>query len=251
MFRAIAAIILVSVIAFVHGLSEEQAELFVTTGQTEMNTGLVGWVSVTSYNRNIWLIKSNDIPDHDTGVFPTRGENPNEIEEQDFSYRIAKNPVVNEESTCLPLGPIAIATNGIVMYNPWDTDDENAVEGEGAEVFDECDGHPDGLGRYHYHKQPSSCLFTIIEGEPSPLVGVAFDGFAIYGPVNEYGVLLTSDDLDECHGRYNSGGVYQYHTTADFPYILGCFRGTPKNVNTNSENCNKASETDEDGNLLP
>ena len=66
------------------------------------------------------------------------------------SYRIAKNPVVNEESTCLPMGPIAIATNGIVMYNPWDTDDENAVEGDGAEVFDECDGHPDGQGRFVY-----------------------------------------------------------------------------------------------------
>lgn len=103
--------------------------------------------------------------------------------------------------------------------------------------------------RYHYHKQPSSCLFTVSEGEASPLVGVAFDGFAIYGPVDEYGVKLTSEDLDECHGRYNREGVYQYHTTDDFPYILGCFRGTPENVNTNSANCNKASDTDEDGNL--
>jgi len=81
------------------------------------------------------------------------------------------------------------------------------------------------------------------------MIGVAFDGFAIYGPVNEHGVTLTSDDLDDCHGRYTDAGVYQYHTTADFPYILGCYRGTPQGVKTGGANCYKAADADADGNV--
>ena len=66
-----------------------------------------------------------------------------------------------------------------------------------SQIFDLCDGHPDQSGRYHYHKKPTSCLLS----DPSQMIGVAFDGFAIYGPVDENGKTLTSDDLDECHGR--------------------------------------------------
>ncbi|XP_041457251.1 uncharacterized protein LOC121409383 [Lytechinus variegatus] len=247
MFHIVVGVVLVSGIALTHGLSEEQTLLFKTTGIREHNTNRIGRVNVSERGR-YWIITSNNIPDHDTGDFPTKS-NPNEIQVQSYRFEVPKNPEVNDVSTCLPMGPIAIATNGIVMYNPWDADGENAVEGEGAEVFDLCDGHPDIKGRYHYHRQPSSCLFTITE-DPSPLVGVAFDGFAIYGPVDENGRLLTSDDLDECHGRKNSiSGDYQYHTTADFPYILGCYRGTPT-IGTNRSNCRKASDADAEGNVL-
>ncbi|XP_071509558.1 uncharacterized protein [Diadema antillarum] len=234
-------------LAVSHGLTEEQAALFVTSGEPEENTQLVGWVRVSSSGDD-WLIESNNIPDHATGDFPGRG-NPNAIQEQDFDFYVAKNPQEASDSTCLPPGPIAIATNGIVIYNPWDSDQENAVEGDGAEIFDGCDGHPDGNGRYHYHRQPSGCLFSVTPGVPSPMIGVAFDGFAIYGPVDESGNLLTSSDLDECHGRNNSDGVYQYHTTADFPYILGCYKGTPQGVNKRSTKCFKASEADAYGNV--
>ncbi|PIK59079.1 hypothetical protein BSL78_03961 [Apostichopus japonicus] len=135
-----------------------------------------------------------------------------------------------------------------MIFNPWDADGENAVEGEGAEIFDQCDGHPDMRGTYHYHKMPSSCLFDIVGGEASPLIGVAFDGFAIYGPNDENGRRLSSADLDECHGRFNSEGVYQYHTTSDFPYILGCYKGTP--VRTGGQKCYSASDANSDGNVL-
>ena len=81
------------------------------------------------------------------------------------------------------------------------------------------------------------------------MIGVAFDGFGIYGPVDELGRTLTSDDLDECHGRYNSDGVYQYHTTSDFPYILGCFRGHPQGIRIDPNFCYFASDADENGNI--
>ena len=108
-----------------------------------------------------------------------------------------------------------------------------------------CDGHPDPRGQYHYHKMPASCLLQDL----TQMIGVAFDGFAIYGPVDEFGRTLTSDDLDECHGRYNSNGVYQYHTTSDFPYILGCFRGQPHGIRIDPNFCHFASDADENGNI--
>jgi hypothetical protein len=36
--------------------------------------------------------------------------------------------------------------------------------------------------------------------------------------------------LDECNGRFGPDGTYRYHATDTFPYILGCYRGTPINV---------------------
>lgn len=83
---------------------------------------------------------------HCQGTFPAQS-NPNSIAEQTVSRTVPKEPQVASTTTCLPGGPIAVAVNGIVMYNPWDADGENAVEGEGAEVFDMCDGHPDQQGR--------------------------------------------------------------------------------------------------------
>lgn len=159
-----------------------------------------------------------------------------------------KDPEIAAQSSCIPMGPIGMAINGIPLYNPWNSDFDNAVDGSTRERFDLCQGHPDGKGRYHYHQEPSACLFEVSPGVPSPIIGVAYDGFAIYGPIDENGKKLASADLDECHGRFRADGVYQYHTTSDFPYILGCFTGKPM-INTGGTNCYKASDADENGNI--
>jgi len=50
------------------------------------------------------------------------------------------------------------------------------------------------------------------------------DGNPIYGPkASDFDEDLTSADLDACHGRFKDGR-YRYHVTADFPYIVGCFK---------------------------
>lgn len=57
-------------------------------------------------------------------------------------------------------------------------------------------------------------------------LGVALDGNPIYGPkASDFSSLITSADLDACHGRFKDGR-YRYHITADFPYTLGCYKGT-------------------------
>ncbi|XP_071827083.1 uncharacterized protein [Apostichopus japonicus] len=227
-------------------LTDDEIADFGTTGMPESNTGIVGYVTVTD-NGDSWTFESNGVPDHDTGLWP--GINPNSIQAQNNVYTVPKNPVFADSPSCLPGGPIAMAVNGVMLFNPWNAFDENAVEGDTAEVFDECDGHPDQRGTYHYHKMPASCLFEDVGGEPSPLIGVAFDGFAIYGPNDENGNRLTSADLDECHGRTNSDGVYQYHTTTDFPYILGCYKGTSTRMTPPGGNCYFASDANSLGNI--
>jgi len=40
--------------------------------------------------------------------------------------------------------------------------------------------------------------------------GVALDGFPIYGPYDEFSRLLSSSDLDKCHGRVDRHRNYRF-----------------------------------------
>ena len=78
---------------------------------------------------------------------------------------------------CLPQGPIAIAKNGVQIYNPFTSTGENAAE---LEVMDCNGGHSDGDGRYHYHSLPDNgVVYNSSDGSPQ-FIGVAFDGNPIY-----------------------------------------------------------------------
>jgi hypothetical protein len=73
------------------------------------------------------------------------------------------------------------------------------------------------------------------QGEPSPLLGYAVDGFGIYGPRGANGKLVTNAQLDECHGRVGKvmfngklQKIYHYVLNNEYPYSIGCLRGTPQ-----------------------
>jgi hypothetical protein len=46
---------------------------------------------------------------------------------------------------------------------------------------------------------------------------------------NTYTAKVGPQYLDKCNGHVGPNGDYHYHTTSSFPYILGCYRGTPTN----------------------
>lgn len=174
-----------------------------------------------SFDDKFMIVESDGIPNHETGQFPNE-HNPNSIRKQNYRFLIPLHPQLAEETTPLPMGPIGVAINGIPFYNQYNSQGKNAVEGPTAEVFDSCCGHPDQMGRYHYHKYPV-CVHNPFKdqekaGEHSPLIGYAFDGYAIYGPNGEDG--KPPQDLDECNGHSDSIRGYHYHVTAKFPYIL-------------------------------
>jgi hypothetical protein len=100
--------------------------------------------------------------------------------------------------------------------------------------MDQCWGHP-YAEQYHYHGYSWKCFPNQGEaGSHSPLFGYAIDGFGVYGPRGEGGILLTNADLDECHGHIHEiewdgekKEMYHYHVNNEYPYSIGCYRGTP------------------------
>ena len=113
-----------------------------------------------------------------------------------------------------PLGAIGIAANGVVFFNPsagsggnpptgfnWNAHYPNSPVDFGE---DNCGGHPEVTGQYHYHDthflecwKDNAIMSTYNDyygssqynGDNlrhpdghSKLVGIAFDGFPIYGP---------------------------------------------------------------------
>ncbi|HUF84154.1 MAG TPA: YHYH protein, partial [Acidimicrobiia bacterium] len=207
--------------------------------------GEVSWPSVfgVTLNGDTRVFTGNDLPDHTTGEFPVSSDddaaqfdpNPNSISEQEISVEVPANPTVSSEPSCTPGGPIGVLLSGALLYNPTDALGRDAVA---HEVQDACGGHPQQAGEYHYH-DVSDCVEDTQSGEGghSDLVGYAFDGFGIYGHHGENGEELTNADLDECHGHTHeiewdgeTVEMYHYHATYEFPYTIGCFRGTPINA---------------------
>jgi hypothetical protein len=87
----------------------------------------------------------------------------------------------------------------------------------------------------------STCVLDALDSDsgPSKLLGYARDGFGIYGPRDADGKELTNEDLDECHGttsevKFNGKKqrIYHYVITKEYPYTLGCFKGTPATSTT-------------------
>jgi hypothetical protein len=207
--------------------------------------GAVSWVSsfTTTLTSSIRSISGNGLPSHATGVFPTTGSdpvyvydrNPNRIAAQTIAWGLPGHPKVAAEPSCVPrAGAIGVLLAGARLYNALDFGGRDAVAWEGE---DTCQGHPEHHGAYHYHMLSSCVSPADTAGRHSALAGYAADGFGIYGYQGENGVALRNTDLDECHGHTHAIPVngqmvtqYHYHATHEFPYTLGCFRGTPATI---------------------
>ncbi|MFM1801412.1 MAG: hypothetical protein RJA81_764 [Planctomycetota bacterium] len=176
-------------------------------------------------------VQSQGYPNHATAIFPN-SRNPNSIEVQDFHFRFPIRPQISETITRLPMGPVGMALNGVVFFNPFEQEGMNAVEGYSEVWLDACCGHPQQTGVYHYHKYPSCLKSPFVDNakQHSPLLGFAFDGFPIFGPyesANQMARDLDADKaLDVCNGHQDDQRGYHYHVTpGKFPYIIGGYAG--------------------------
>lgn len=155
--------------------------------------------------------------------------NPNRPSKQNFNFKIPRHPQKASRTTPVPSrGPIAVAINGVVFFGPEDREGEISLENHG---LDSCRGHPAPSGVYHYHCTPG-CVHRDSSHQHSAVIGYAFDGFKIHGLQGERG--QPPKDLDQCNGHTDSDRGYHYHTTEKFPFVLGCYRGTP--IKANYEN---------------
>ncbi|PRQ06184.1 YHYH protein [Enhygromyxa salina] len=201
------------------------------------------------------IVESNGIPGYEFVELT-----PNPLEEQDWTWRFPQFPSVAAQTSEIPLlGPVGAAVNGLPFYGP---NEGPFPDPFGDPVYnmivDFCGGHTANAGDYHYHTLLIECLTQEVgPDQPSPVVGYSFDGFPIHGAVGcvdadcsevvEYrsGWVQTGDPttnawdnyayqpsadpsvLDRCNGHVGPGGDYHYHATSGFPYVLGCYAGTP------------------------
>lgn len=216
---------------------------FSSDGTTYDVTKKVNVQGAVSWNGSISIdvegtaraIKTNDVPkDHTTGVFPVAANdpahsidpNPNTIQEQSVTYTLTANPSVDASPHCMS-GQVGVMTTGVELFNAFDA----LLRDAGAwEVQDGCQGHPERTGAYHYHSL-SSCITDV---SVHTVIGYALDGFPITGPKVGDHDMLTTSDLDLCHGITSeltldgkSVTTYHYVMTQDFPYSASCFRATP------------------------
>ncbi|HVT12070.1 MAG TPA: YHYH protein [Fimbriimonadaceae bacterium] len=196
-------------------------------------------VTITFDGSDTFAVTTHNLPNHPTARFPdtygTQGYNPNYIMEKIKTYRLPidpqKNPqaismTTNDSNMALNMGPVGIAVNGVVFFNPFDAGMQDA-----SNIMDRCCGHPAPDYSYHYHKYPI-CVNTafVDKGEGhSPIIGFALDGFPVYGPYESAGVLardLTENKLNAFNAHYDPVRGWHYHVTpGQFPYLIGGYMG--------------------------
>jgi hypothetical protein len=115
-------------------------------------------------------------------------------------------------------GAIALAANGVPIFNPIKNDGrtDTFLAGE----LDEFGGHAGRADDYHYHTAPLH--LQPIVGADRP-IAYALDGYAIYGQTEPEGAAMGA--LDAFNGHTTPALGYHYHATKTYPYINGGFHG--------------------------
>lgn len=175
----------------------------------------------TRYDDHYFYVESDGIPEHGmmTGITNWQQQVPID---HDYSGNNAWAIPLQPELAETPLstktnfmkGAIAIAANGLPIFNPLNNrgEDANAI-GE----LDKWGGHCGRADDYHYHLPPTHLQEQVGEGKP---IAYALDGFPVYGE--------TDEKLDESLGRFNEEGSYEYHSVNEYPYLIASMRGKVK-----------------------
>lgn len=178
---------------------------------------------VTSWDSNYFYVESYGIPTtHNMMAGITAWQQQVPIPQcylKPNAWMIPLNPVVAVtpvpvNSNHFSRGAIAVAVNGIPIFNPYTNTGVDAyLDGQ----LDQWGGHCGRADDYHYHIAPMQLYNNTNETLP---IAYALDGFAVYGSVEPDGSALLP--LDANHGHYWTNGVYHYHGTATpvAPYMI-------------------------------
>jgi hypothetical protein len=148
--------------------------------------GISSNVQSVHYTASDVYVTCTCIPGYDIGPWTS---NPNLPANQDFCFKITRNPVQNTGTLVnTPLGHIGTWRNGVSIFNAKDGMSYNnqgiwnrdALVFEGIS-FDACLGHPAPNGEYHHHVSPNCLYDHLNDAQHGDLIGYAFDGFPIYG----------------------------------------------------------------------
>jgi hypothetical protein len=157
-------------------------------------------------------------------------------------------PTQASATTATSLGAIGYLISGTAMFNSFEMDAstpavaDNAsytfTDGTGtkqtAYFLDQCDSHSNGM-TWHAHGNPT-CVTSQVDTAtgPSHIIGIALDGFPIYGGRDINGSIISVSQLDACNGITSPtpefpSGAYHYVlpigvTTKNAS--LNCYSGT-------------------------
>jgi phosphatidylethanolamine-binding protein (PEBP) family uncharacterized protein len=136
------------------------------------------------------------------------------------AWQIPRNPVYTDSNVSiedeLQRGAIALASNGIPIFNPVNA--SGLVSADIGEL-DDFGGHSGRGDDYHYHVAPLH-LESTSGNKP---IAFALDGFPVYGSKEPDGT--TMEALDAHHGHEWSDGSYHYHGTTTYPFLVASMRG--------------------------
>ncbi len=157
-------------------------------------------------------------------------------------------PTQAASTTTAGLGAIGYLISGTAMFNPYEANASTAAVNDNASYtftdsnnvqqtayfLDQCDSHSNG-STWHAHGNPN-CVTAQVDTAtgPSHIIGIALDGFPIYGGRDINGALVDVTKLDACNGITSATpefptGAYHYVlpigvTTSQAS--INCYRGT-------------------------
>ncbi len=172
-----------------------------------------------------FFVESNGLPDHEmmTGITAWQQQVPLPQKYTGTnSWQFPLYPVPAKEpmsaKTGFFRGAIAIAANGVPIFNPIKNDGrtDTLLAGE----LDKWGGHSGRGDDYHYHIAPLVLQEKLGKSLP---VAYALDGYAIYGLTEPDGT--DPKGLDSLNGHTSGKLGYHYHATKTYPYLNGGFHG--------------------------
>lgn len=178
----------------------------------------------TRWDNKYFYVESNGIPSHQMMVGITAWQQQVPIPQKYFgdnAWQIPLHPLEARKPATAKnrflRGAIAVAVNGIPIFNPLNN------RGDDAYLFGELDefgGHCGRADDYHYHLAPVHLEKIVGQGQP---IAYALDGYPIYGYQDRQDPDFAP--LDVLNGHKNSKGEYHYHATKEYPYLNGGFLG--------------------------
>ncbi|MBI5772739.1 MAG: YHYH protein [Verrucomicrobia bacterium] len=178
----------------------------------------------TRADANFLYVESDGMPAHNMMVGITAWQQQVPLPQPytgNNAWRIPLNPMPSKNPVSIKgrflRGAIALAANGIPIFNPQNNRGEVAQEiGE----LDQWGGHCGRADDYHYHATPFHLQSVVGKGLP---VAYALDGYPIYGLTEPDGSSPTK--LDVFNGHELPGLGYHYHGSTKYPYVNGGFHG--------------------------
>jgi len=159
-------------------------------------------------------------------------------------------PTKASSTTATSGGAIGLMFSGTVLFDPYEATSTVALGDNASYTFvsggtsytayfvDPCNQHTaggSGGSTWHFHGVPS-CWTSVVDGTsgPSHIIGIALDGYPIYGGYDINGNAVSVSSLDACNGITSAtpefpSGAYHYvlpvNTTSAHSSI-GCYSGT-------------------------